>query len=102
MSQTPSDLHTILQNLHLDDSDQEMKVHKHMFELLAELLMPDDPDLAFVAMAGYIIKTPASRKFLQEYKYIADYLRRQTDENMNASPHLLAICWELSSVLSRI
>ena len=102
MSQIPSELHTILQNLHLHEEDQDMQVHKQMFELLAELLMPDDPDLAFIAMASYIIKTPASHKVLLEYKYIADYLRRLINENMNTSPHLLSICGELAAILARI
>lgn len=103
MSQTSSELDTALQALHLyEEEPTAVKVHKTMFELLAELLMPDDLDLAFVAMADYIIKTPASHKLLQEYEYIANYLRRQIDETMTASPHLHAICLDLSTILSRI
>ena len=86
-------------------SQPETKVQKDMYDLLAELFIADDPaehDFAFIAIAGYIIKTPAAHAFLRNHAAIAAYLTRHTDELMNSRPHLLATCWELSSVLSRV
>jgi hypothetical protein len=79
------------------------KLSNDIFDLLADLFAaePGD-DLPFIALAGYLIKTPASRDFLAEHQAIALWLRTHTDTLMNSRPHLLSICFDLSSFLSHV